>query len=565
MDITDINKVANRKRMTADVEKLRERVSRENKKIIKLKVTQDTAYWDLKQKLRGVEINHAKLQQNMLEVQMQYETVSGQYQEELRQKPEVLNKLGSTREICNVLAEYGERLRETLSRCKADQSALCESYQQSEQVVCKMKTQQLQNEEKNKQVIENLQDKLKMTTEHQSQLVQYFTTEQQRVDAELVAVKNELASVQTSKEQLIATNADRNRQLDQYRQELEEKEEAVAHLRRDIKQLIHDYNGQAAEMKLEMSRVEKELKEVTASNDSLKTALNNQETYIQSICEENNALQEKHAALEQEQKTTGNIVKELRANIQDATKDNASLKAKLGISMNQNKCLEKEIINKTQLLVDAERDKQELLSKISIIEKENCEIIADLNKVTNEVESRNVRIQELTIADGGHRKQIEAVEDALKVSRDAAGAKITELTTIIETKNQELDSKASTISRLTTEVMTAVDARVTLEIALQNTKSDRDTQRRSTTEKEQKMTQQIKRLEVVVRTKDNHLSKHMNSIMELRSDKEHLQHKIRNMQNKIDNIQKELTRPSIQPELEDNAVMLTPSNSRVVQ
>ncbi|XP_026332408.1 myosin-10-like [Hyposmocoma kahamanoa] len=477
--------------MSAAFEKLRE------------KMAQDTVYWDLKQKVRGLETDHAKMQQNMLELQVR------QYQEELSHKPDVLNKLGSVREICNALIEYTERLRETLSGCEADQSALCEAYQQSGQMVCEMKTRQLQNEEKNKQVIENLQDKLKMTTEHQSQLVQYFTTEQQRVDAELVAVKNELASVQTSKEQLIATNADRNRQLDHYRQELKEKEEAVAHLRRHNKRLIHDFNVQAAEMKSEMSRVEKELKAVTASNDSLKTALINQETYTQSICEENNALQEKNAALEQEQESTGSIVKELRANIQDATKANDFLKAELEISINKNKYLEKEIINKTQLLADAETDKQELLSKISIIETENCEIEADLNKATN--------------------------------------AKITELTTIIETKNQELDSIAFIVSHLMTEVKSAVDARVKLEITLQSIKSDIDIERQSTMEKEQKMIKQIERLEAVV--------------------KERLQDMIKNIQGKTDNIQKELTGPlmrssAIQPELDDNAVMSTPSNGR---
>lgn len=39
MDITDISKVASRKRMNTDAEKLREKVSRETAKIIKLKVS----------------------------------------------------------------------------------------------------------------------------------------------------------------------------------------------------------------------------------------------------------------------------------------------------------------------------------------------------------------------------------------------------------------------------------------------------------------------------------------------------------------------------------------------
>lgn len=39
MDISDISKVASRKRMNTDAEKLREKVSRETAKIIKLKVS----------------------------------------------------------------------------------------------------------------------------------------------------------------------------------------------------------------------------------------------------------------------------------------------------------------------------------------------------------------------------------------------------------------------------------------------------------------------------------------------------------------------------------------------
>ncbi|KAJ2938550.1 hypothetical protein O0L34_g13047 [Tuta absoluta] len=161
MDIAGINKVATRKRMSADVEKLRDKISKENKKIIKLKVAQDTAYWDLKEKLRQVETNHEKLQQNMLEVQMQYETVSGQYQDELRHRAETLNKLASTREICSVLEDYSERLRDTLARCKADQAALYEAYQQSGQLLRDLKNQQIQQGEKSRQTIDSLEEKRK--------------------------------------------------------------------------------------------------------------------------------------------------------------------------------------------------------------------------------------------------------------------------------------------------------------------------------------------------------------------------------------------------------------------
>ncbi|XP_052756707.1 uncharacterized protein LOC128202002 [Galleria mellonella] len=159
MDINEITKAASRKRLNTEAENLREKVSREAAKIIKLKVAQDTAYWDLKEKLHQVESNHERLQQNMVEVQMQHEAISGQYQDELRLRPDTLNKLSSTREICDVLENYTERLKETLARCKADQTSLYEAYQKFGQVVSELKLQQTQLNEKNRQKIESLQEK----------------------------------------------------------------------------------------------------------------------------------------------------------------------------------------------------------------------------------------------------------------------------------------------------------------------------------------------------------------------------------------------------------------------
>ncbi|XP_062531460.1 myosin-14 [Bombyx mori] len=125
MDISDITKVASRKRISEDAEKLREKVSRETAKIIKLKVAQDTAYWDLKEKLQQVEANHERLQQNMVEVQMQHEATSGQYQDELRLRPETLNKVQGARRVCSVLEEAAARARAAGARAAADRSALC--------------------------------------------------------------------------------------------------------------------------------------------------------------------------------------------------------------------------------------------------------------------------------------------------------------------------------------------------------------------------------------------------------------------------------------------------------
>lgn len=55
-------------------------------------VAQDAAYYELKEKYDQLEGNHERLQQNMVQVQMEKEAISGQYQDELRLRPETLNK-----------------------------------------------------------------------------------------------------------------------------------------------------------------------------------------------------------------------------------------------------------------------------------------------------------------------------------------------------------------------------------------------------------------------------------------------------------------------------------------
>ncbi|XP_063891676.1 uncharacterized protein LOC126056116 [Helicoverpa armigera] len=130
MDVTDISKVASRKRMNTDAEKLREKVSRETAKIIKLKVAQDTAYWDVKERLQQLQGAHERLQQNMVDVQMQHEAASAQYARELRLRPDTLNKLAGARAVGDVLEQFGERLRRGVARSRADRAALQAAYAQ---------------------------------------------------------------------------------------------------------------------------------------------------------------------------------------------------------------------------------------------------------------------------------------------------------------------------------------------------------------------------------------------------------------------------------------------------
>ncbi|XP_028163670.1 myosin-7-like [Ostrinia furnacalis] len=565
MDIGDLSKVASRKRLNVDAEKLREKVSRETAKIIKLKVAQDTAYWDLKEKLQQVEGNHERLQQNMVEVQMQHEAISGQYQDELRLRPETLNKMSSTREICDVLEEYSERLKETLSRCKNDQSTLYDAYQKSGQLVRDIKHKQLQGDEKNRQVIERLEEKVKLTSEHQNQLLQYFSAAKQQGDAELADTKQKLAATATQKEELIAAVNELRRSLDLNQHDLQKKEESITSLQNDMKQLLHEFNLQASDMKSSMLKQEKELKEAVESNEALKKALGNQETFTKGICDQNNQLQEKISALEDENIAMTNTNKDLEAKLQAATEKNEDYKTVVAMLNETQDELRNDIAQKDQLQKSSEAEIQKLVDQLSALEVANTEVVANLTASKEDCDAKAQRIQELETQVQDMQKKLADRETELDELKASSSQQTKELSEAISSKDKELDTKASTIAQLMTELKAATDARGRLELSVQKLRKEAEMEREAASEREKRISKQVEQLEVVVRTKDDELSKQMSIILEIRAEKERLQDKIQSMQNTIDNIQKELTGrvlPSanrMPPEQDDNAVMCAPS------
>ncbi|XP_026486694.2 interaptin-like [Vanessa tameamea] len=571
MEIGDIGKVANRKRMNVEVEKLREKVSRETTKIIKLKVAQDTAYWDLKEKLQQVEGNHERLQQNMVEVQMQHETISGQYQDELRLRPDTLNKLNCTRDICEVLEDYSERLKDTLSRCKVDQAALCDAYQKSGQLVRDIKHKQMQVDEKNRQVIGGLEEKVKLTSDHQKQLLQLFSATKQQADSDISDLRNKLEATQKHREDLMTNVNELNRKLDVCNFNLEKKDETISNLQRDMKQLIQEFHNQSSEAKNALMKQETDLKEALEANTSLKKALNNQEQFTQSMCEKNNCLQEKLISLEEDQLNTSTVITGLKINLEEANAMLENLNKDMAVLIDEKEALINEKNDKEQGLILCQEEIEKLNQQFIEINKEKDEIRCDLN---NAVEGSNIksnRIEELTANIQSLMKNIEEIENTHNIFRVSSEEKVKELTAVIEARDKELDSKASTIAQLMSELKTSTDVRSKLETTLQKVRKEIDVERDNVKEKERKLNGKVEQLETVVRDKDDELSKQMSIILEMRNEKERLQEKIQGMQNTIDNIQKELTgRPvpsstRLEPELDDNAVMLTPGSKKSQQ
>ncbi|CAG5004488.1 unnamed protein product [Parnassius apollo] len=570
MEIGDIKKVANRKRMNTEVEKLREKVAQETTKIIKLKVAQDTAYWDLKEKLQQVENNHERLQQNMVEVQMQHEAISGQYQDELRLRPETLNKLSSTREICDVLEDYSERLKETLSRCKTDQIALYDAYQKSGQLVRDIKFKQQQADEKANQMIESLQDKLNITSNHQNQLLQFFTAAKQQTESELSDVKAKLTVAQTQKDELLASVAELNRSIDKYKNDLMKRDEMNTNLQEEIKRNKEEYNHQCSEARNIIAKQERQIKEASEAYASLKQALSNQEQFTQSVCGERNALQEKVAALEEEQQGLVAAMNALKMQLVDASTANTNKQQQLEKLTEEKNNLEKDLFDYVQQSTNSKQQIQDLQTQKNTLANEKLDIAQELRRAVEDSERKSAKIEELISEENVLKKKITQTENAFNSYREATEDKINTMQTKLQNKDKEIDSKAATINLLMSEVKAGTDARSQLEGTVQKLNKDLEAEREAGKEKEGKLGKQIEHLETSVRDKEDELSKQMSIILEMRNEKERLLDKIQGMQQTIDNIQKELTGrlgqlPQAQrdpPEMDDNAVMLSPSNEK---
>ncbi|XP_061721396.1 coiled-coil domain-containing protein 158-like isoform X2 [Cydia pomonella] len=572
MNIADIEKVANRKRINAEAERLREKVNKETANIIKLKVAQDTAYWDLKEKLYQLENNHERLQQNMVEVQMQHEAISGQYQDELRLRPETLNKMSSTREICDVLEEYSERLKASVSRCKNDQATLAEAYNKSGQLVREIKDKQTQSEEKNLQIINNLQEKVKLLADHKEQMSQVFNSSKQQLDSELSDARTKLATALSQKDELFVALNDLSRKLDHTKRELEKKDDSIASLQSDMKKCILECNNHITEMKNAYSQQEKVLKECTAANESLKKALQNQEQFTQSICDQNNKLQEKISSLEEEQISSSEKNKDLEMKLEESNLECGKLVKNIEALNVKTEVLKMEIDEKKMLLEQSLIELQNLKDQVLTLEEQKSEIDVELNNATQELELRSVKIKELTSTVQELQAKISDMETTLENNKADNVNKIEEISIILETKvklieekDKELDCKASTINQLMSDLKNGTNARTKLENNIQKLKKDMETDKIIAKEKENTLTKKIEQMENAAKEKEVELSKQMSIILETRKEKDRLQERLKSMQNTIDNIEKEVTgrfasQSTQQPaELDDNAGMIKPA------
>ncbi|XP_053613509.1 uncharacterized protein LOC128677013 isoform X2 [Plodia interpunctella] len=562
MDVSEITKVASRKRLNIDAEKLREKVSRETAKIIKLKVAQDTAYWDLKEKLQQVEGNHERLQQNMVEVQMQHEAISGQYQDEIRLRPDTLNKLSSTRDICDVLEEYSERLKDTLSRCKSDQASLCDAYQKSGRFVRDIKIDCESKQAKHQQHLTYLQEKATESTKHYDMMIHHLTKSKEKADSDLDAAKKTLDAMLVEKEDLCNTIMQMRYEIGQLKQDNAVKDERMGNIDKENRRLLDEKNEALCKLKNQIEQKENELRQCSQLISDLRTTVTNQEQFATSLRDENDKLHGEVVTLQGSVESAEDTQRELLATITKLNKENEEFVQNIS---NLSNCNQELIKKNSEIESRATEDKDQLKSEITDLRKEKHQLNFDLVNSKLQCSNQATEIKELLSSCHNLKAEVNNITTTFEDYKRHNEKVVLDMKIQIEQKEKEVTTKAHTIAQLMCEVGTAGETAARLEAALQKIREESELERQAATEKEGVHKRQLETIQGQIAEKENELTKQMNIILDMRSEKDRLQEKIQNMQSKIDNIQKELSGPQPRvamgdaPELDDNAVAFAPT------
>ncbi|XP_022130409.2 synaptonemal complex protein 1 isoform X2 [Pieris rapae] len=528
MDINNIAKLKNRQNINEDNKHVQDKLAKLSSDAIKLKVAQDAINWDLRQKLQQVEGNHERLQQNMVDLQMQYETVSGQYQEELRKRPEILNKLSSTRQICDVLEDYSLRLKQTLSRCQADQKSLCEAYQSSGQRVQDLKTSYEKVQERDRQTIARLQEMVKLREEHQAGLMDLFNTSKQQLDGELCKTREELTASQVAKAELQMSLNEQINKLAFANSQLEKSEEDITTLKREMTKMVKEFNSEIEGARSTVDLYEKNLKKANEEIMNLKTALHNQEDFCKCISEEKNLLDEKVAVLEEYKMSTSDVIENLKKDL--------------------------EIVNQFKEEVKGLND------QIQGLEDDKSSLNEALGKKADENDYLSSRVQELIAEVSTLQLNVEDTRKDYDNDRKSTDLIIKELNETITCQKEELEKKASTAAKLMTELQNSNDAINKIRSALQKSRKEMDDEKEHFKETQVNMGVRIEHLEGKLKESEKDSAMKMNLIQELNQEKERLLSKMSEMEETMANARDQLSasnrpRPFLQAE-SDNAVTM---------
>ncbi|XP_045537931.1 DNA repair protein RAD50-like [Papilio machaon] len=218
------------------------------------------------------------------------------------------------------------------------------------------------------------------------------------------------------------------------------------------------------------------------------------------------------------------------------------------------------------------KEMEDLQMQIKLLEKDKTQIDDELQESKKDSNEKFAQIQQLVTEKKQLEDHIEEIKNNAKAYQDIAEGKQKDLEIQLQNKDNEIDTKVNAINCLMSEVKTATDVKFKLEDTLAKVKKEMEQERDAMKEEEEKSKKEIKKLQDSVRVKEAELTQNMSMILELRSEKGRLQQTIQDMQKTLDNVEKELTgrrwpppKEHFVPELDDNAVMMTPSRAKVAR
>ncbi|KPJ17031.1 Laminin-like protein epi-1 [Papilio machaon] len=346
------------------------------------------------------------------------------------------------------------------------------------------------------------------------------------------------------------------------------KDDMITHLQREMKRLADEYNIQTSNANKTLAQKDKEIQEAIDAVQSLKQALMNQEQFIKSVSDERNSLQEKVADLEEEQQRLVAAMEALKIQMQDTNSARACVEENLNKALNENNDLKKENFDYVQVLTNMKQEMEDLQMQINLLEKDKTQINDELQQSKKDSNEKFAQIQQLVTEKKQLEDHIEEIKNNAKAYQEIAEGKQKDLEIQLQNKDNEIDTKVNAINCLMSEVKTATDVK----FKLAKVKKEMELERDAMKEKEEKSKKEIKKLQDSVRVKEAELTQNMSMILELRREKGRLQQTIQDMQKTLDNVEKELTgrrwpppKEHFVPELDDNAVMMTPSRAKVAR
>ncbi|XP_045776481.1 uveal autoantigen with coiled-coil domains and ankyrin repeats protein-like isoform X2 [Maniola jurtina] len=526
MEISNkIQKILTQRKLAEGARQIQAKISTQNKDLIKVEVNRDTALWQREQELAELKGHHERIQHNMLELQTQYEALSAQYQQELRYRPETLNKLDGTRKICELLEGSMEQLNEMYVQATKDQAMISDVYMKADLQVQKLTQMCVTKKNEAEQCNQKLRCQVREMKKHENQIIAMYNDSQKRAETAL----HDTYELQTHNNEL-------QRKCKEMKLELVKENTKCQQLQEEKERLNKEMNYQLETIHLHEEELE-----------SLKQRLSEYDTKLHKVTLELSNTTELY-------QKNNEIIEKLHAQNMTLSKDNSDVATAF---TKYREAAEEELKNRA---ITIEKTNNDLALKASEIIEMNKELQSEKGeraKLEVQIEKQKEIITDIQL------KFEMQTTTALKEKEERCKLKteIQKKTEIINEIKMELEEKRCALDQEKEE-------RIKLDATLQTLKRDFEIESNTAKENERELKKRVSELEAKIRAKDEEITRELNNFLNIRNqlekEKYNLNETITGLEMRICNIMKVASKTpgtGSPPEVpDDNAVTLTITN-----